>query len=151
MNKSIVEQLADNEMMVHDVYAHYAQIFPDLKEFWEHIAKEETGHYQMLMDLNKKAQEGLVHIDQNRFKTEAVEFVKKYLQEKIAEQNPGLDIALANAKNIENSLLEKDTFEIFETDSAELKNVLDHLRLETEEHLKEVTDKYDELYSGAAY
>jgi rubrerythrin len=147
-DKNIVVALANNELMVHNLYRHYAELFPDLERFWNEIADDETKHYEILNDLNELGKKGEVNIAENRFKVEMVEFVRKYLEERIAEQNPSQRAALSNASNIENSLLEKDIFKIFETDAPALKTALDVLQKETTEHLEAVQAKYAELYSG---
>jgi hypothetical protein len=148
MRRSIVAELAENELMVHNLYRHYAELFPDLEGFWNEIAEDETKHYNVLNDLDKIAEKGEVQIEEDRFKVEMVEFVRKYLEERITEQNPSQRAALSNAINIENSMLEKGIFTIFQTDSPALKNALDILQKETTEHLKAVQAKYEELYAG---
>ncbi len=148
MSRSIVAELAENELMVHNLYRHYAESFPDLERFWIEIAEDETKHYNVLNDLDQIAEKGEVQIEKDRFKVEMVDFVRKYLEERIAEQNPSQRAALANAINIESSMLEKGIFTIFQTDSPALKNALDILQKETEQHLKAVQAKYEELYPG---
>jgi rubrerythrin len=148
MPQNIVLELAENELAVHDLYKHYAKTFPDLKDFWDHIAKDEMDHCETLKELNDLQINGEVVIDNNRFQIEAIESARRYLQEKIAEQNPNLGEALLNARKIEDSLLEKDVFKIFETDSPVLKSALGFINQETKKHLEAVQAKYAELYSA---
>jgi len=102
----------------------------------------------MLTKLREHVQDGSVYLDKNHFRPEAVRFVREYIDEKIQEANSqeGLSMVepLVVAEYIEASLLEKDTFKIFDSDAPELKSTLAELERETQEHLKEVKAKIQE-------
>lgn len=142
--KNTLLELAKNELLMNRLYSQYSKNLPELKGFWDDIATDEIDHYNMVLELNRKVDEGTVFVDKDRFKLEAVELVGKFLSEKIDEaQTNKLSLveSLSVAENVENSLLERNIFKIFEADSADLKNLLDNLRIETEEHLREVQEQ----------
>ncbi len=144
-NNDIVSELAQNEIRVSELYRKYAQLFSDMKEFWDENAAEEANHYKLLMELEEKKSSGKIFIDEKRFQPEAVKLVRSFIEEKFNEQNPTVIDALINSENIENSLLEKNIFEIFESDAPEIKVTLKILEDETREHLESVREKIKEI------
>ena len=70
-----------------------------------------------------------------------------YVHSQIAsalQHNLKLINALSIAVDIEQTMLENKFFQVFETDSIELKNVLQALEKATQEHLKKVKDFWEE-------
>jgi hypothetical protein len=151
-NQDIVLELAENESRISVLYGVFSQIYPEMQAFWSEISGDETKHQQILLRLSEEERTGQVHVDRDRFHPEAVKFVRDYLDEKIAQANrsdkPSLTEALVIAEYIENSLLEKEFFKIFDSDSVDIKNALNSLEKDTEEHLREVQEKIKDYTHG---
>ena len=143
----LIEFLIRNEECISELYLAYADKYKESSAFWSGLAMEEKGHADCIRELAGKVEEGTVHIEPGRFNKEAIENFTKYVRGEIErsrkEQMP-LITALSIALSIEQSMIEKRFFEIFDTDSAELKHVLHDLTASTEEHIKRVEECWAE-------
>jgi hypothetical protein len=152
LDQDIVLVLAQNESKISILYKEYSLCYPEMQSFWEEISGDENWHHDVLVQLADEEKKGQLYIDRHRFSPVAVQFVGNYLDEKIAQAKQdtkiGLTEALVIAQYIENSLLEKKFFVIFDSDSVEVKAALDSLEKDTEEHLKEVNQKINEYTHG---
>ena len=135
----IIILLTQQELLVADLYRFFASLYPDLREFWNDIAKEQMEHATWVEYLYKKAQEGAVYFSEEKIRTYTVESFIKYLQDNLArvkEKAPTPSAAFSLALNIENSLLIKRVFERFQSADRELSNLLLSLREKKVDHRK---------------
>ena len=140
---NVVEMLARNEEAISQLYHAYSEKFPESKGFWLGLADEEIGHAGSLRELHSKIHEGSVYLDESRFKVAAIKTFLDYLEREVAktrEQGVSLINALSTALYIEEALIERKYFEVFETDSVDLKHVLLDLAASTEEHVRRVRE-----------
>lgn len=151
--QEILKAMITLEKTVGNLYQLYSTMF-DNKDFWLSLYKEEYEHAKIIGDLYKKVNKEKVYFDDHRFKLEPINFSIQGIEEKIAKakasQQIDLIAALANALNIEHSLLESGYYQIYQADSVELKAVLEAMRLGTEVHINKVQmelDKYKNLVS----
>lgn len=146
--KDIIIELAENELKLEELYRQYAENLPELKDFWSHISGDEMHHFKILKEFQQKEKNSDIFIDRKRFQPEAVKLVREFVEDKISEAKktptPSAKDSLIVAEDIETSLLEKNIFEIFESDSADLKVTLETLEKETREHLRLVKEKIRE-------
>jgi len=141
----LVNALMQNENLLSKLYAKYANNFAIENEFWAHISHDETDHASWLHSLTQKINQGWVHMAGDRFKLEAIEYFADYIKTQIstAEQTElSLIQALSVSMDMENSMLENGTFKVYETDSTELKDVLNKLQKSTEIHHKQVKERW---------
>lgn len=143
----IVEMLAKNEEAVSRLYSAYADRFPEYKDFWSELAVDEIDHASELRKLCEIASSGSLYINEGRFNTTAISTFSSYLEK---ESEPdrvkasSLINALSVAMHIEESLIERKFFDVFEADSAELKHTLSNLASETARHLEKVRQMWEE-------
>lgn len=133
--------MAQNEEGVAQLYQVYSQKFPGHQEFWLKLAQEEKEHANIIRGIVPHIQRGTVLLKENRFEKEAIQSFLKYLGEEINKATSGqlLPInALSIAFHIEKSLIEGKYFTIFEGDDPRLKELLDDLRVSTQDHVKRV-------------
>ena len=145
--QEIIQLYIQNELALNNLYSAYAKSFPEMKDFWEHIAKEERGHAYWIEEFSKKNGDGKVYFDKDRFNTMALKRFYEYVVKQETKAGSGdLDIVntLAIVLDIEKALLERKFFEIFEADSIEIKRLLNKLGRATEEHIKRVERKLEE-------
>jgi rubrerythrin len=141
--ETLVESLARNEENIARLYEAYAQRFPESAEFWSDLAAEEMGHAAWIRDLASRAAEGVVHISRERFKQEPINSFERYLRDEIErtqKEQMLLVTALSIALSIEQALLERRFFEVFESDSVELKRLFEKMAVSVEEHIRKVED-----------
>jgi hypothetical protein len=133
----IIDNLAANEEILNRLYRGYAAAFPVESEFWNALASEEVKHSAYLKDLAVKAGTSPLFINEHRFKVGAIKTFTSYLNNEISRLElltVSLIEALSITYDIEQSLIENKYFEVFKTDSAELKQILSVIREETLSH-----------------
>ena len=139
----VLDLLAQNESAIGQLYQVYARNYPELAAFWEGLAAEETEHAGWIRALGGKVAEGSLYLSEHRFKEEAIRSFLTYLEDELnrarSEKMP-LVTALSVALSIEEALIERKYFEVFETDSAELRHLLQNLARASEEHARRVKD-----------
>lgn len=142
--KELIEKLAQNEESVSQLYRAYADRFPAYNEFWAGLADEEMKHASWLRQLSMKIVDGSpLYVDEDRFRVQPVQIYQNYLQQELTKAK-GADISLTYAlsvtASIEESLIERKYFEVFETDSVELKHVLLNLADATRAHMNKARE-----------
>jgi hypothetical protein len=149
----IIQTLAKHEEAISRLYEEYAQKFPQEHLLWSALAGDEIEHSMWVKILLGKIEEGLVHFNEGRFKIGVIRGSLNYIREEIArarDQEMPLPKALSIALNIEKSMIEKGYFQVFEGDSADLREALNNLAAATEEHCKEI-EKVWAKYGGLTH
>ncbi|MBN1368791.1 MAG: hypothetical protein JW954_00965 [Dehalococcoidaceae bacterium] len=117
-----------------------------MKEFWSSLAAEEIKHAAWIRKLGRMKGTHSLFINEQRFNNTAVQSYTNYLEKELARINnqaiPLME-AIAITFYIEDSLIENRFFEIFEADSAEIKNTLIGLRSDTEAHRKKAKEELE--------
>ncbi len=93
-----------------------------------------------------KAEEGKLYFNEKRFNKEAIRTSIDYIKEqiiRIKEEEITPKKALSIARDIENGLIEKKFFEVFEPDCQEIKQVLKDLVLATREHYNRIVREWN--------
>jgi hypothetical protein len=142
-----IELLAQNEESLSRLYQVYASKFTEYKELWMGLANEEKNHAGWIHSFVVKAREGRGLINSNRFRAAAVRTFLNHTEEEIAKANkPDYQSinALSVAYYIEESLIERKYFEVFEGDSTELKKLLQDLAEATKTHAMKIKTAWDE-------
>ena len=143
-NKTL-DMLIKNEETVAVLYEAYATKFPKESDFWNDLAKEEKTHASWIENFYNDKKD-LVSINDKRFKPEIFEISLKYMSEKLDEAiDRDAEIthkeALSVALGLETGMIERGYFEVFETDSAELKETLQNLAAATIKHTDKIREK----------
>jgi len=137
LSLKILDLLAQHEELISELYKTYAEKLPEYSKFWSGVANEEIIHANYIKSLKDKVIDGSVIFDDKRFKTAAIETSISYVKKEIsfAHANEITPVrAFSIGMDYENSLLEKDWFNIFEGDSEELKNLFSTISEETKSH-----------------
>ena len=149
----IIEMLAKNEEAVAQLYSAYADRFTEYKDFWSGLAVEEIGHATELRKLCGIAGEGSLYIKEGRFNNTAINNFSSYVKKESEPervQASSLINALSVALSIEESMIERKFFDVFEADSVELRHVLLSLAAETKRHREQVRQLHDDLRQSAS-
>lgn len=146
----ILQALINNEEALSDLYTKYGEKFPDYKEFWVDLAKDEKSHANWLRKFAEKIKDGSVYFNEDRFKIEALRTyfneVEKYISEATFMELLPIN-TLSTAYYLEMSLIERKYFEVFEGDSVELKHVLKALTKATKKHEEKISEQLNKLKS----
>jgi hypothetical protein len=146
-NAELIRALVNNEESLAALYKSYSATFPGYKDFWLNIYSDELEHANKLRTLLGINTANADLHTKGRFNIIAVQNFTKHV---LAEANPatirGLSLinALSVALSLEQGLIEQKYFEVFETDSTEIKNVFSLLADETRKHLEKVRKLWTE-------
>lgn len=149
-NSEMLTELAQHEEAIGKLYKAYAEVIPTLNEFWSNLSMEENKHATWIRQLGIQAEKAPLFIKGDRFNIAAINTNLDYLRremDKTNEQSITAIEALSIAFYLEQSLIENKLFEVFETDSVELKDLLQKLNNETINHRIKVKDVLDKQRS----
>lgn len=143
----LLNALALHETKVSELYQAFAQALPEWNSFWLVLVKEEHMHALWLHSLKEKLekQEGI--LNECQFNPLVVQTSMTYLQRMIDEvKTQGIKPmrALALSLDLEGALLEKNFFQVYESDSVHVQQVFSRLREQTLEHRQRIQVKLDE-------
>lgn len=142
---STVEMLIKNEETASVLYKVYAERFQEERDFWNSLAEEEKTHASWIEKFYND-NKNLVSFNDQRFKPELFNISLDYMSEKLNEANSEdseitLKDALSIALGLETGMIERGYFEVFETDSPELKKTLQSLSDATLRHTEKIREK----------
>ena len=138
-NIELIEMLSRNEENIAALYKKYADRFTDYKGFWNSLSAEELKHADKLRSLIKTS--GSELFVKGRFNVAAIQNFSKHIMSEadlVKVNKSTLINGLSIAMSLEQSLIEQKYFEVYESDSAEIKQVLLNLAEDTRRHLDTV-------------
>ena len=144
----IVTLLARHEETIGQLYRLFADKYEGHGQFWSELANEEYQHAEWIGRLNKRIQDGAGRVRQELFDRGAIEKSLDHINNLIdivKSDEFSCKEALAEAMKIEESILEKKYYEIFEGNIAEIKQVQYCLEDATREHRERVRKALSEI------
>jgi hypothetical protein len=138
---SEVEAMARHEEAISELYAAFADKFPDYKDFWTELANEETGHAEWIRKFKAKCEGGDCKVNEGRFRVKAIDTSIQYINgyiHKAQTEDMVITYALTISQDIENALIDKNFIEVYDTDDEELKKTLQFLIDDTKRHKAKV-------------
>ena len=146
-----IEALAQNEDAIGDLYKAYSEILHDHNHFFARMVDEERGHAIWLRRLSATVDNKDLNFNKERFNREIIERSISHVRnmEKEAREK-GIDLmtAVTNSAVVENALLEKKFFEVFDGDSEEVKRIMINLARASADHRDHVRKFLEDLKSG---
>jgi hypothetical protein len=133
----LLDMLAEHELTLERLYEVYAEKLPKWGDFWSELAAEESEHEQMIRALKLKVEQGSIVCQPGRFSVEALKNSLDYVRGELARARAlpvELAEALSTARDLEDSLIERHFFDVFEDDSEELTKTLQLLAARTSAH-----------------
>ena len=135
--RQVVDALADHEDAIGDLYEAYGLRFAAAASFWRGLSAEEYGHGSLMRDLTAHEHELDVFVDTKRFPLSELRAATRGVRDQI-EVAEGSRItlveALETALGFEQEMVEREAYEVFTSDSANVARVLGHLRNSSERH-----------------
>jgi hypothetical protein len=119
MTEDIIELLIRHEFALSELYEAFAAALPGNADFWNKLVREERAHADVLNMLKKRLPGGTVLIAGGKFRPEAVHNSILYARKQMElTRSSGINIikALAVAGDLENAAIEKNFFEVFQSD-----------------------------------
>jgi len=137
----IILLLNRQELLIAELYRFFASLFPENREFWTDLCREELEHAEWVEYLYKKTQTDSVVFREEKLKSYTVETYVKYLEghlAKVKEKAPTLEAAFSLALNIEKSLLVQKVFDHFQSSDKEMAILLKNLQDRMRDHRKHI-------------
>jgi hypothetical protein len=141
----ILDLFEQNELNVSRLYKIYSKIDKKYQKFWEKLAREEIQHALEIRE-SYQGQEDI--FQENKFSRGIIKYVADFVQksvEKAKKNKLSQTEAFETALRIEQSFLEKKCFEIFIPSNQKVKEVLEKLNQETEEHVERLKLELDKI------
>ena len=138
--------MAAHETAIGDLYLAYAARFPDSADLFTGLASAERDHARRLADFADRVRTGLAQVSLERFSAQTILNSLDYVKERLAKASlPQMTLveALSTALDLEEALIERRYLEPMETDSAELRSLLQRLSEETAEHRAQVRQAWE--------
>ena len=143
----ILYAMKEHELAIAELYKVYAEKFPEYKDFWSKFSSEEIQHADYINSLQTVVEESNEDFVIERFKIGAIENSTKYIKN-LADTARQSDISLVNALStavyLEQALIEKNYFEVFESDSKQTKHILSLLAEDTRKHYEKLRTTWQE-------
>ena len=149
----IILLLNRQELLIAEIYRFFAGLFPENREFWTDLCREELEHAEWVEYLYKKTQTDSVIFREEKLKSYTVETFVKYLEghlTKVKEQAPTLEAAFSLALNIEKSLLVQKVFDHFQSSDKEIAALLRELQRRMKDHRKHIEQQAARYLSPVA-
>ena len=146
-----VEILAENEDATADLYAAYAECYPEHRAFWLRLVQEEHLHALWVRQMLDRVHSGEIDIREDRFTPETYQAFLDYLHRRLREtqsQSPTLLEALTIARDLESSMIEQVFFQVFEGDAPALQQMLRNLHASTQAHLAQIAQLWRQVYDA---
>ena len=147
----ILGALKDHELALADLYNVYAEAFPECKDLWAELSREEIQHADWLDTLQDRIEDSSEDFVVERFPIAAIEHSIGYVQQLAARAHrPDFTLinALSTALQLEKALLENKYFEVLEGDSEKTRHTLDLLAQSTRIHYEKLHTAWREHGGG---
>lgn len=149
--RDLVDQLAQCELLLAELYATYADSFAETAPFWLSLSREERTHERFLKSLHKLLDAGEMFYNLGRFNEQAMLTFTKELKSSLAlaqQKTISQAKAFETALFLENSVIDGHFYDLAKNDAHGFAVVADHLAKDTDRHRKQLQDKFDACRSG---
>lgn len=137
----VIEAMAVNEEKISELYRKFSSLFPGDSALWDKLVEDEKNHAFLIRDFGKMLRDSDIRFNPNRFTLDNMEMFRKFLENSIQESGGmGREKCLETAAQIERSLVEAETFAVFESDVADMKMLFGILEKETKKHYDMITE-----------
>lgn len=140
--KKIIELYIEQELLISSLYMRFSERYPVHKDFWIKMASEEREHAEWINHLLDGVVTDKVHFSEGNIRTYTINTIITYIKGLISEfDKKAFEIpkAVNIALDLERSLLEKNVFKCFDSDSVEVKRILEILNKGQDDHIRKIT------------
>ena len=146
--------LVEYKQLLVQLYQICYQRFPEQKEIWLKLHTEKKSHIEWINSLRSDVDGGMVTINPVAFKVEAMRFVMQGINSKMEELKTTpltFQQLLTYIRETENSMLEKNFFNIFQNESMDFKRKKMELESEHQNNLNIINTKFSEYNKPRKY
>jgi len=135
--------LYKQEILLAKLYKIFAVQFPDHKDFWQDLAKDELRHAGWVKRFYKAEKKDLIAFSEGKVNAYVMNTFIENLEKTIQRAENGeinLKMAISYTLDFERSLIEKNVFTHFEIIDKKLAGIMTKLENETRRHVKKADD-----------
>lgn len=132
-----IDLLVKNEEYLAGLYQIYADRFPEHEEFWSGLAMEEIDHSNLIHEIAQKIKFKKARLYEHKSGSKYIEDLHIILKQETdrAKYEPlSQNDALTTALRVVKYVIEHSYFDIFDSDSEEIRTVLDDLETSARNH-----------------
>jgi len=149
---NILDGMRELELLVSQLYAKCAETWPEGKDLWQKLARDEKLHAQYMKEMADLVKSNPSAFELNpSFKSAASATFIKYVASvlgRVDSRSVTHDTMLFIARDIEHALLEAKYAEVVKTTNAEYRALLTQLIKDTEGHRDSLAQKIRTLQGG---
>ena len=145
--RSMLDLMVNHEEAMAELYETFVESVPEIGDFWRQMVHEEKRHADILRNLTVRLRNGVVFLNTRRFSFNELRRSLASLKKQIQKvRNGGTTVleSLALAHDFEKSIVEKRFFQVFGSDSPEMKESFEMLRNHCEEHAGRIRTALEE-------
>lgn len=149
--EKIIALMLKQESLLARLYHAYAQKFPEYKELWNKLAREEKKHASWIEQLRVASENKVVLFREGHVKPSHLESFVQEIAEKLKQvETDGLKArqALLCTIELERSLIEHHVFSHFVGITEKARKVMEFLAQETREHQELAEKLYSKTQGG---
>lgn len=131
--------MCKQELLLARLYKIFAVQFPDHKNFWQDLAKDELQHAGWIKQFYQAEKNDLIAFSEGKVNAYAMNTFIENLEKIIQRAENGeinLKMAVSYTLDFERSLIEKNVFSHFEIIDKKLAGIMTKLESETRRHVK---------------
>ena len=135
------------ENLANELYKVFAEKFPEERDFWLDIARDEQEHASIISMLGASIAEGGADFDENRFTAEEIKSSLESVKNSLAEAKSGdisMKDALAMSLELEEQILEHSYFEVFIPRTEGIRDFIAGVISATKRHRDKIKQKINE-------
>lgn len=143
--EKILSLLHEHETLLMELYLIFAEQFPELRDLWLLLAKDEKNHADAIKKCVSLVNEGKCIFNEGKIRTYTVNTSIKHIKEitkKTKNEELTLISALSHTRDIETAAIEKNFFKAFISNDNETKFFLKGLGAEVNDHLQRVQKEF---------
>jgi rubrerythrin len=154
LSQLLLDLLEEQENQASRLYAIYAIRFPEQRDLWERMSRDEVNHARWINGIRKAVDRGEAVVNPDVLRIEEVRKLAKILADQIARTEQAVLLpadAIRAAAEIEGSMLEESFPRVFESKREKIRKLLTRLQDETARHSKQVAElleKYGKAVSA---
>ena len=143
-----IQILEENEEALAGLYQAYANRFPEYEEFWFSLAIQEIDHSNLIHELIQKINRGEALLYEHTLDIAYLQTFRDLIKRETdrAKYKPISHYeALSTALSVEKDIIEHKYAQIFDSDSTDIRRILDEMTIATKRHLKLLEEHLDML------
>ncbi|MEC9491929.1 hypothetical protein [Flexistipes sp.] len=149
--QKILDLLKDKELALSELYKEISEKFYQNEEFWSSLSEEKLYRLQQIEELCDQAKQEKMGFDEKKTKTYTLYTFMESIQD-IKDQLRNNELneikALSLCHDLENSILERRVYEYFIPYNDKQKKVLDKLKIDINDFLKNIQAQKNKIVSG---